>query len=290
MRQLPSRRGAGPRRALRPGHIARPDDDPRRSRGAAAGARAGGSSNRLAPDAPGRRRRGPRPDARHLRRRDPGARGRRAHLLGLPHRSATAAPRTRCRSRSSSTWPASAGTRPATVEISVKLSDWMGTEHRRVRREHLPLRGRLQARSGAAPGRGEPGPRGPGHRRLQHHEGVRRRRRRPGARVLRGLDAGRRGDPREDGLGLAAQAHRERSRAARSRPWSSSGRGQALQLGGFRGDRGDADRPGPPLPRAGRLHRRRDRRDRRPCRPKPSPTPRPAAAAAAGRRPAPAVG
>ena len=39
---------------------------------------------------------------------------------------------------------------------------------------------------------------------------------RPGARVLRGLDARRRGDPREDGLRLAAPPHRERPGAARA--------------------------------------------------------------------------
>ena len=48
-------------------------------------------------------------------------------------------------------------------------------------------------------------------------------RRRPGARVLRGLDARRRGHPREDGLRLAAPPHRERPASARSGPSSSSG-------------------------------------------------------------------
>ena len=47
-------------------------------------------------------------DARHLRRRDPGARRRRPHLL-------TTSTTTRRRSSSSSTWPASAGTSRATA-------------------------------------------------------------------------------------------------------------------------------------------------------------------------------
>ena len=43
-------------------------------------------AGRLTPEPPRRARRGPGADARHLRRRDPGARGRRPHLLGLPGR------------------------------------------------------------------------------------------------------------------------------------------------------------------------------------------------------------
>ena len=107
------------------------------------------------------------------------------------------------------------------VEISVKLADWMGSRDRRVRREHRAVRGGLQPRPGAAPRRREPGARGPGHRRVHHDEGVRRPGRRPVPRVLRGLDAGRRGHPREDGLGLAAPPHRQGSRSGASRPWSS---------------------------------------------------------------------
>ena len=69
-------------------------------------------NNRLTPDAPDAPDARPCADARHLRGRDPGPRGRRPHLLGL-RRPATAT--TRRRSSSSSTWPASAGTRPATA-------------------------------------------------------------------------------------------------------------------------------------------------------------------------------
>jgi hypothetical protein len=60
-------------------------------------------------------------------------------------------------------------------------------------------------RRGAAPRRRQPRARGPRDRRLHADEGVRRPRRRPVPRVLRGLDARRRGDPREDGQRLAAR-------------------------------------------------------------------------------------
>ena len=91
-----------------------------------------------------------------------------------------------------------------------------GHRDRRVHREHVPLRGRVQPRPGAAPLRREPRARGPRDRRVQHDEGVRQRVGRPGARVLRGLDARRRGDPREDGLRLAAPPHRQGPRAPRA--------------------------------------------------------------------------
>ena len=54
------------------------------------------NNNRLVPDAPRRARRRPRADARHLRRRDPGARRRRPHVLRL-RRPATATTRRRSR-------------------------------------------------------------------------------------------------------------------------------------------------------------------------------------------------
>ncbi len=107
------------------------------------------------------------------------------------------------------------------VEISVQARRLDGHRDRRVRREHRAVRGGLQPRPGAAPGRREPGARRPRHRRLHHDEGVRRPRRRPVPRVLRGLDAGRRGHPREDGLGLAAPAHRRRTRSGEGRRSSS---------------------------------------------------------------------
>ena len=107
------------------------------------------------------------------------------------------------------------------VEISVKLADWMGSEIGQYAENTVLFEAACSARSGPAPGRREPGPRGPGHRRLHHDEGVRRRRRRPVPRVLRGLDAGRRGDPREDGLRLAAPASPRAIPSGGPRPWSS---------------------------------------------------------------------
>ena len=50
-----------------------------------------------------------------------------------------------------------------------------GHRDRRVRRVDVPLRGGVQPRPGPAPHRREPGARGPGHRRVQHDAGVRRR-------------------------------------------------------------------------------------------------------------------
>jgi len=71
---------------------------------------------------------------------------------------------------------------------------------------------------------------------VQHHEGVRQRVGRPGARVLRRLDARRRSDPREDGLRLAAPPHRQgperRERALEFQRTVDS----IFNLGGFRGD------------------------------------------------------
>ena len=108
-------------------------------------------------------------------------------------------------------------------EISVKLSDWMGTEI-----------GEFSERTFLYEAACNPDP-------VLRLTGVNRAleglaidvfntmrefgddRRRPGARVLRGLDARRRGHPREDGLRLAAPPHRQRPRARRSGPSSSSG-------------------------------------------------------------------
>ena len=50
-----------------------------------------------------------------------------------------------------------------------------GHRDRRVRRGHVPLRGRVRPRPAPAPDRREPRARGPRHRRVQHDEGVRRR-------------------------------------------------------------------------------------------------------------------
>ena len=90
---------------------------------------------------------------------------------------------------------------------------------------------------------------------------VRRRLGRPGARPLRGLDARRRGDPREDGLRLAAPPHRERPRAARARARVPAHGRQAVQPGRLpRRDRREPDPARAQVPRAGRLQHRRDRR------------------------------
>ena len=72
-----------------------------------------------------RARRRPRADARHLRRRDPGPRGRRPHLLGLRESApATArAPFELKLDMARQCWDEARH-----CEISVKLCDWMGTE------------------------------------------------------------------------------------------------------------------------------------------------------------------
>ena len=64
--------------------------------------------------------------------------------------------------------------------------------------------------------------------------------RRPRPRVLRGLDAGRRGHPREDGLGLAAPAHRERPGAAERALEFQRVVDKLFSFGGFRGDKDDS--------------------------------------------------
>ena len=110
-------------------HHARADGRPAH-RVVQANASRAAADNRLDAGAQRRQRRCTRADARHLRRRDPGARGRRAHV-----------PRLRDQHRRQ--WPDATDTVPFAlkldmarqawdearhVEISVKLSDWMGTE------------------------------------------------------------------------------------------------------------------------------------------------------------------
>ena len=171
-------------------------------------------------DRPARRGRAlPLADARHLRGRDPGARGRGPHLLRLRrHRGAV---------------PAQARHGPPVLGRVAALRDLdqarrpHGHRDRRVHREHVPLLRRVQPRPGAAPLRRQPCARRPRHRRVQHDEGIRQRVGRPGARVLRGLDARRRGDPREDGLRLAAPPHRQAIRSGASVRSSSSARSTA---------------------------------------------------------------
>ena len=164
---------------------------------------------------------------------------------------------TRRRSSSSSTWPASAGTRPATARSPCKLGDWMGTEIGEFSESTflyeaacnpdpvLRLTGVNRALEGLA---------------IDVFNTMKEfgdDRRRPGARVLRGLDARRRGHPREDGLRLAAPPHRQRPRAPRAARSSSSAIVDKLfTLGGFRGEDDEQPDPArPPLPRAGRLRR-----------------------------------
>ena len=172
---------------------------------------------------PGRRgaRHRPQPHARHLRRRDPGARGRRPHLLGLRHRRR---PRGGRRSSSSSTWPASAGTRPATSRSPCKLSDHMGSEIGEFAEQTLLYEAACNA---------DPVLRLTGVNRAleglaidvfntmrDFGDAIAD----PVLVLLRGLDAGRRGHPREDGLRLAAPPHRQRPRAPASRRSTSSAR------------------------------------------------------------------
>src|SRR5262249_12273135 len=136
-----------------------------------------------------------------------------------------------------------------------------GHRDRRVQRGDVPLRGRVRRGRAAAPHRREPRARGAGDRRVQHDEGVRRHLGRPGARGVRGLDARRRGDAREDGLRLAAPAHGERSRAARARARVPAHGRQALQPGRVPGRDGrEPDPAGAQVPADGRLQHRRDRR------------------------------
>src|SRR5690606_37357818 len=73
-----------------------------------------------------------------------------------------------------------------------------------------------------------------------------------------------RGHPREDGLGLAAQADRQRQGPPEAGAGVPAGRRQAVLLRRLpRRGRGEPGPPGPPLPRARRLRRRRDGGDRR---------------------------
>ncbi len=199
-------------------------------------------------------------DARHLHGRDPSPRGRRPHVLGLPHRQRRRRGAVRPQARHGP--PVLGRVAPRRDLGQVERLD--GHRARRVRRGPGPLPGRLQPRSGPPPHRRQPGHRGLGHRRVRQHEGVRHRLRRPGHGVLRRLDAGRRGHPREDGLRLAPSPHRRRPRAAHKGPRVPTSRRQDLQR------RRSQRRPrrGPGLPQARRVHRRRHRRGPRAARPR----------------------
>ena len=147
-----------------------------------------------------RSRRRPGADARHLRRRDPGARGRRAHLLRLRHRHRRRDSDRRVPFALKLDMARQCWDEARHVEISVKLSDWMGTEIGQFAENTvlfeaacstdpvLRLAGVNRALEGLA---------------IDVFTTMKEfgdARRRPVPRVLRGLDAGRRGDPREDGL------------------------------------------------------------------------------------------
>ena len=123
-------------------------------------------------------RRGPPADARHLRRRDPGARGRRSHLLGLRRRRVERGADAR-----RGALRAEARHGPPVLGRGSPRRD-LGQAHRahghrgrRVRRADDALRGGLQRGPGAAPHRRQPRARGPRDRRVQHDARVRRRRR-----------------------------------------------------------------------------------------------------------------
>ena len=151
------------------------------------------------------------------------------------------------------------------VEISVKLTEHMGSEIGEFARADDALRGGVQRRPGAAPHRRQPRARRSRHRRVQHH--ARLRRQPPAIRssyfcedwmladevthVKMGSDWLRRitaKDPERQQGGPRLPAHRRQALQLRRLP----GRGG-----------GEPDPPRPDVPQAGRLHRRRDHRARR---------------------------
>ena len=206
-KMLPEPR-ARPRRALRPRHDRGPRHRPARRQRLAS--RNTGPA-KLAADRPAAADARPLADARHLRRRDPGARRRRAHLLRLRRRP-------RRRSQLKLDMARQCWDEARHCEISVKLGDHMGTEIGEFAESTflyaaacnpdpvLRLTGVNRALEGLAIDV---------FNTMKEFGDVVGR---PGARVLRGLDARRRGHPREDGLRLAAPAHR------RTTPSGASGR------------------------------------------------------------------
>ena len=120
------------------------------------------------PDAPDA---APPAHARHLRGRDPGPRGRRAHLLRLRHRHRARRRAVRAQARHG---PPVLGRGPPRRDLG-EAHRAHGHRDRRVRRADAALRGGVQRRPGAAPHRRQPCPRGSRHRRVQHHARVRRR-------------------------------------------------------------------------------------------------------------------
>ena len=203
------------------------------------------------------------------------ARSRRSRAPVAPAGTSTSAPTaTRCRSSSSSTWPASAGTRLATSRSPCKLSEHMGTEIGEFAEQTLlfeaacnsdpvlRLTGVNRALEGLA---------------IDVFNTMRDfgdATTDPGPLLLRGLDAGRRGHPREDGLRLAAPHHRRRSRAPQAGPRLPAHRRQAVQLRRLpRRGRGEPDPPGPQVPR--RSPGSTTTRSPTWSTPRPRPTPRP---------------
>ena len=117
----------------------------------------------------GRGRAGPLADARHLRR----ARSRRSRAPAAPASTSTT---TRRRSQlkldmARQCWDES----PPRRDLGEARRPH-GHRDRRVHRGDVPLRGRVHRRPDPAPLRRQPRARGPRHRRVQHDEGVRRRR------------------------------------------------------------------------------------------------------------------
>ena len=199
-----------------------------------------------------RHRQRPRSDARHLRRRSSARR--RANLLGF----STPARR----------GPGSLGlTRHGQAVLGRgsprrdqhQVGRAHGVGDRRVRRADAVVRGGLQPRSGPASHRCQPSARRACHRCVQDHARLRHHTLGSCARVRRGLDAGRRSHPREDGQRLAAAPHCSGSRTAEGSPRFPEGCRQAVQLRWLPWrTRRELRALGPQLPSPGWFHRRGD--------------------------------
>ncbi len=145
-----------------------------------------------------------------------------------------------------------------------------GHRDRRVQRGGDVVRGRMPSRPRVPACRRQPGARGPGHRRLHDHARLRRRDERPGAVLLRGLDAGRRGHPREDGQHLAPRASPRTTATARPGRWSSSEPSTVCSTSGARAARTATRRFGLLASSARWPASRRKRSTRSPRCPRPS--------------------
>ena len=129
------------------------------------------AAQHLGADVRERHRQRPRSDARDLRRRDPGARRRRPHLLRLRSRRRPRPGAVRAEARHG---PAVLGRGPPRRD-QLQARRPHGFRDRRVRRADAALRGGVQPRPGAAPHRCQPGSRRSGHRRLQDDARLRQR-------------------------------------------------------------------------------------------------------------------